>query len=127
MSVCSLLREHHQAEHDARAAVPLVGLLQRPLDEFHRLFFRLALSPVCIAVSVYVGRSGPSDGIRLLVQRPAEGERVDLATVALVPPCKDQAGPVERRNGDQWLLICQLKGNRLAGVPPTATATPREI
>lgn len=89
-----LLREHHHADDAARAAVPLDRLLQRALDKVDRLGLLHAFPPVRVAVAVDVRRPGPANGVRLLVQRAAQRDRVYLSAVALVPARDDEAGPV---------------------------------
>lgn len=67
MSVRTLRRQNHHADHTTRATIPLDCLSQSTLDEADGLFLVHSFLPVGIAVSVDVGRTGSSNGIRLLV------------------------------------------------------------
>lgn len=66
--VRTLGREDHHANDTTRAAVPPDRLLERALDELHRLRFFHALLPVVIAVTIDICRSGPADRVGALVQ-----------------------------------------------------------
>lgn len=92
MPVGALGRQHHHANDTARAAVPPDGLLQGALDEVDGLGLLHALFPVGVAVSVDVGRARAADGVRALVQRTSKRDAVNLAAVALVPACDNEAG-----------------------------------
>lgn len=91
VSIRTLSRQYHHADHTARAAIPPNSLLQRFLDKVHCLLLLHALSPVGVTVTVDIGGTGTADGIRLFVQRPAQGNAVDLSAVALVPARDNEA------------------------------------
>lgn len=93
----ALLGEDDHADNTARAAVPLDGLAQGALDKIDGLVFLHILLPISIAVAVDVGRAGAADRIRLLVQRAAQGNLVNLATMPLVPAGDDEAGAAKGR------------------------------
>lgn len=67
MPVGALLGEDDHADDTTRAAVPLDSLGQRTLHEVDGVGLLHALFPVRITVSVDVRRTGPADGVGLLV------------------------------------------------------------
>lgn len=94
MPVGPLGREHHHPDDAAGAAVPLDGLPQCALDKLDRLRLLHALPPVRVTVAVDVSRPGAADGVRLLVERAAQWDRVDLSAVPLIPARDDKSGSV---------------------------------
>ena len=92
MSICPLGRQYYHAYNTTRAAIPSDSLLQRLLDEADCLLLVHTLPPVCVAVAVDVGGAGTANGVGLFVQRTAQRDAVDLATVALVPACNNETG-----------------------------------
>ncbi len=92
--VGALLCQDHHADDAAGAAVPLDGLPQGALDEVDGLLLLHALLPIRVTVAVDVGRARAADRVRLLVQGAAEGHRVDLSAVPLVPSRDDKTGAI---------------------------------
>ena len=92
VSLSTLGRQDDHANDTTRASVPFDGLPQRPLDERNALFLAHAFLPVGVAVSVDVRRSRACNSVRLFVQGAAEGYRVYLAAMSLVPACDDDTG-----------------------------------
>jgi hypothetical protein len=85
------LGEHDHADDTTRAAVPLDSLRQGALHKRDSFTLIHSVLPVRVAVSVDVGGSRAADGVRLLVQRTAERDRVYLTALALVPTRDDDA------------------------------------
>ena len=94
--------QHHHADDPSRAAVPLDGLLESALDKGDPLLFRHVLLPVRVTVAVYVGRARAADRVRLLVERAAEGDGVNLPAVPVVVTCDDDAGAEEMPWGQRY-------------------------
>lgn len=116
----SLGRQYHHAYNTTRAAIPPDGLLQRVLDEVYCLLLLHALLPVCVAVTVDVGGTGAANRVGLFVQRAAQRDAVDLATVALVPACDDETGTTKKQCQLMGLVMRQSRGQ--GGDHPIAIA-----
>lgn len=80
----TLAVQNNQTNNTTRTSIPLDSLGKSTLDKLDTLLFRHVRSPVCITVTVNVGRSTSTDGVLLLVKGTSQRNAVNLTTVARI-------------------------------------------